>query len=258
VSGATSELTDIKTVLRQRGFSRLKAQIWAEFAHQVVQLYWKAADQLIDPDNWAEFRKKAGAMGKPKRGRDGVTTQIPAEDAITSEIGIRANKLRQTLPPGHFLRRHEVKFAFEALVPSDLRAGRHSKKVDFIALSDLNIDAPEIAIEAKPITCKRDIEAKYLAVDGLGCFFVDDSAYTEGPLGAMLAYTINPQGDSMQAHVLAALKTYQPKPTDIHRVNIPCAGSVHCTSHDRSNWNLEQITILHLERNFPPYLQRAD
>lgn len=257
MNGTTPEPIDIKTLLQQRGFSRPKAQIWAEFAHQVVQLYWKAADQLIDPDNWAEFRKKAGAMGKPKRGRNGVTTQIPVEDAITSEIGHRADKLRQALPPGHFLRRHEVQFAFEALVPSNRRAGRHSKKVDFIARS-LKFNAPEIAIEAKPITCQGDIKAKYLAADGMGCFFVIDSAYTEGPLGAMLAYTINPEGSSMQAHVLAVLKTHQPEPIHIHRVNIPCAGSVDCSSHDRSNWNLEEITILHLERTFPPYVQRVD
>ncbi|KAB2318984.1 hypothetical protein F8A86_11555 [Betaproteobacteria bacterium SCN1] len=242
---------NIKALLKQRGFSAPKAQIWSEFLRHVLQLYWQAAEQLVEPANWAGFKQKAGAMGKPKRGRAGTVIRIPTEDAITSEIGHRAEELRKALPSNHFLRQHDVCFSFESPVKSDKRAGRHSKKVDFRVCSLEHPGAPELTIEAKPLTSQRDIQTKYLAADGMGCFFSHDSAYSTGPLGAMLAYSINNDGSTMQEAILAALQQYQPKPLHIHRISIPGTGLVDCSHHDRAAWKMDPITILHLELNFP-------
>ncbi len=247
-------LTDFKALLRLRGFSRPKARVWAEFVQQVLQLYWQATDQLIEPSRWARFIEKTGAMGKPKPDGSTGTVRVPMEDAITAEIGQLADQLRVALPPGHFLRRHDVKFAYEKLVPSENRTGRFSKIVDFHATSQ-HIDAPEIAIEAKPIKSHADIKGQYLGDSGMGCFFTDDSPYTKGPLAAMLAYTITSDGSRMQAKILSALQGHQPAPTQIHRTHFECTGSVYCSSHDRAQWNLMPIDILHLERVFPPDVQ---
>jgi hypothetical protein len=237
-------------MLRLRGFPALKAQVWSEFVHHVLSLYWEATDQLLEPQNWAEFKEKLGALGKAKV-KNAQTVQFPIEDAITSEIGYRAELLRKCLPPGHFLRRHEVSFAYEALVYSEERAGRHSKKVDFRVFSSLNKTAPEIAIEAKPITTTADIASRYLAAEGLGCFFKMDSPYTKGPLGAMLAYTMNSAGESMLNEISKALSLGDLKPLSVDRVLASSAGDVDCSYHDRSIYKLDPISIFHLERNFP-------
>lgn len=246
----TSTPSSLKMLLLQHGFSSMKAEIWTEFVHHVVQVYWQAADQLLEPSNWASFKQKLGALGKPKRGRAGTVVQVPIEDAITSEIGYLAEQLRIALPSDHFLRKHEVCFSYETLIHSDVRAGRYSKKVDFRVYS-LYPDAPELTIEAKPVATLSDISSQYLGVEGMGCFFALDSAYTAGPLGAMLAYSLTGDGSSMQADVLDALLQYHPKPLHIHSVSIPGLGLVHSSHHDRTAWNLKPITILHLERNFP-------
>lgn len=240
----------LKSMLRARGFSSIKAQVWSEFLHHVLSLYWQAADQLLEPDNWAEFKEKLGAFGKPKRrGRQAV--QCPIEDAITSEIGYRAEILRKGLPSGHFLRKHEVSFTYEALVYSNERAGRYSKKVDFRVYSSLSQSSPEIAIEAKPIETPADIVARYLADEGIGCFFRLDSSYTAGPLGAMLAYTMSNAGSSMLGEISKALINSHPKPLRIDKVSLVGTGDFDCSHHDRSKCQLPPISILHLERNFP-------
>lgn len=244
------ESLSLKSMLRARGFSSIKAQVWAEFIHHVLSLYWQATDQLLEPNNWAEFKEKLGALGKPKR-RGQQTVQCPIEDAITSEIGYRAEVLRKDLPSGHFLRKHEVSFTYEALVYSEKRAGRYSKKVDFRVFSSLSQSAPEIAIEAKPIETPADIVARYLADEGIGCFFRLDSSYTAGPLGAMLAYTMNSDGRSMLSEISKALSSSQPKPLRVDKVSVSGSGDVDCSHHDRSQYQLPPISILHLERSFP-------
>ncbi|NHC60014.1 hypothetical protein [Paenalcaligenes suwonensis] len=247
----TSTPSNLKQLLIQHGFTSMKAEIWAKFVHHVVRVYWQAADQLLEPSNWTCFKQKLGALGKPKNSRAGTVTQVPLEDAITSEIGYLAEQIRIALPSDHFLRKHEVCFSYETLIPSSIRAGRHSKKVDFRVYS-LYPDAPELAIEAKPVATLNDISSQYLGVRGMGCFFDLDSAYTAGPLGAMLAYNLTSDGSSMQSNVLDALYRYQPKPLHIHHsVSIPDCGLAHSSHHDRAAWNLQPITILHLERNFP-------
>lgn len=247
----------LKGLFAERGFSVLKAQIWAEFLQYVLQIYWEAAAELLQPANWAEFKNKLGALGKPKKVAGSTLVQVPIEDAITSEIGHRAQLIRQKLPSNHFLRKHDVKLEFEALLPSLERAGRHSKKADFRAISQYP-NAPEIAIEAKPLTAKSDIPSKYLAADGMGCFFASDSAYTTGPIGAMLAYSMTIDGTSMRGAISKALSAYEPKPTRLHKVTITSPGVVDCSQHDRAQWGLQPITILHLELQFPLEIPNVD
>ena len=236
-------------LLREQGFSPVKAELWAEFICQVLAIYWKAADQLITPSYWEKFKTKRGALGKAKRKKDQFVS-VPLEDAITSEIGALADELRCNLEPEHFLRKHDVQFKYEALVYSDVRAGRHSKKIDLEVVSAYP-DAPRLAIEAKPLKSTADIQKRYLASEGLGCFFTSDSPYSDGPVGAMLAYTICGDNRSMREHVLAALKEYKPAVLGIHRISINNLCDIDCSHHDRSACGLMPITILHLERIFP-------
>jgi hypothetical protein len=239
---------ELKTLLRENGFSSLKAEVWAEFVRQVLAIYWAAADKLLTPHHWEKFKKKKGALGAPKRKKN-VIIRTPIEDAITSEIGFLAKELIFDLAADHFLRQHDVKFDYEVLVYSDNRAGRHSKKIDFNVYC-ASRDAPQLAIEAKPLTSINDIDKRYLGQEGIGCFFTKDSAYTDGPLGAMLAYTISNENVSMQKPILVALQKYKPVALNIKSISIDDKNVIDCSHHDRSDCELVPITILHLERIF--------
>lgn len=246
---AHKAIVDLETLFRQQGFSPVKAEVWANFVRHTFQIYWEAADLLLKAEYWSKFKTKRGAIGKPKK-QKGKFFSVPIEDAITSEIGHLANTLRSSLPDKHFLRLHEVKFEFEAFIYSETRSGRHSRKVDFRVSAQTGGDAPSIAIEAKPLVNSSDIGSRYLAEEGIGCFFSAESAYTSGPLGGMFAYTVNDLNKSMKDELHSAMFAYLPKPTAINKIPLLNEEWVTCTSHSR-NHDLQPILILHVERIFP-------
>jgi len=239
----------LKVLLQQHGFNPAKAELWANFVTQVLLIYSAAADELQKPTRWENFKNKKGAQGAPKKKKKQLVS-VPVEDAITSEIGFLADELFCKLDADHFLRRHSTQLRFEALVQSPLRAGRHSKKIDFEVFSAFE-DAPRLAIEAKPLTSLSDVGGRYLGDEGIGCFFSQDSSYATGPMGAMLAYTINETNTSMQVQVVEGLKNYKPEPLSTCDISNGSDGTVHCTYHDRASSGFVPITILHLERIFP-------
>ena len=243
---------ELKEWFHKRGFLPAKAEIWAEFISQALEIYWQAADQLLEPSYWKEFLKKQGALSVPKHKKK-LVIRIPNEDAITSEIGFLVEEISRNLASYHILRRYEAQFAFEALVQSKTRAGRYSKTVDFRVLSNFP-NYPELAMEAKPLTSVADIKGRYFSEEGMGCFFTADAPYTKGPLGAMWAYTITEALDSMQEEILAQLKLQNPAAIHIQRVAAIGAREFDCSFHERTTWNLQPISILHLERRFPVHV----
>ena len=246
----SSEIQTLQKLFREQGFSIVKAEIWANFVRHVFHLYWRAADQLLMTECWDEFQLKRGALGKPKRKR-GRQVQIPIEDAITSELGHFVQKLREELPSDHFLRAHEVNFECEALIKSRNRAGRSSKTADFrVAAQTGGENAPKIVIEAKPLITKGDIGGRYLAKEGLGCFFCADSVYTEGPLGAMFAYTIIDSAGSLRDEIHTALAAHRPAPTAVGKFSLHGGDWATCSTHPRDHGFIP-IVIVHVERIFP-------
>ena len=251
--------SDLKALLRQHGFPPVKAELWSAFVRHVLDVFQKAANDLRQPENWEEFKKKTGALGRPRaRKRQKTLERMPIEDALTSELAHFVKRACLALSTGHFLRRNEVQFQPEALVHSNTRAGRHSRKVDFFVCAMTGADSPELAIEAKPLITQGDIAGRYLAEDGIGCFFTEDSPYTQGPLGAMLAYTISDKGRSWRAEVRAAISVYQPKALQLDDAMIEgTQESVTFSRHERQALRLEPIALLHLELIFAPDIQDA-
>jgi hypothetical protein len=245
---------DLHEFLEGHGFTPVKAELWAEFVIQVTAILRSAAAQLRQQDSWESFKLKRGALGAPKRrARRKLVERVPIEDALTSELAHIVRNLRRTVPEGHFLRRNEVEFHVEDLVPSPSRAGRHSRKVDFLVYAATGIDDPELAIEAKPIVAQSEIVGRYLAEEGIGCFFTEDSPYTRGPLGAMLAYTLNQDGRSWGTEIRAAVSAYVPPAIMVEDARIRGeAGSTTISRHARHALGLEPIAILHLEMLFEP------
>ena len=252
--------SELKERLRGYGFTPVKAELWAEFVGHVMAMLKVAAAELRRPERWDAFKLKRGALGAPRRrARRKVVERMPIEDAITSELAHIVKQLRRALPKGHFLRLNEVEFHVESLVDSPTRAGRHSRKIDFLVYAASGVDEPELAIEAKPLISEADISGRYLAEEGIGCFFTTDSPYTAGPLGAMLAYSISGEGKSWKGEVRAAVSAYVPSP--LETVDTLVAGEpeiITLSRHERLALQLEPIAILHLEMIFQPDLSAAE
>ena len=245
---------ELRELLRGHGFTPVKAELWAEFIVHVAAILRTAAAELRNPERWEAFKRKRGALGAPRQwARRNVVERIPNEDAITSELGHIARHLRRTLPKGHFLRLNEVEFHSEDLVATSTRAGRHSRKIDLLVCAVTGIGEPELAIEAKPLVTKADITRRYLAEEGIGCFFTTDAPYTRLPLGAMLAYTLNRDGRSWKAEIRAAVSAYVPASLGVDDIRIPGEPEpLTFSRHERLALGLEPIAILHLEMLFKP------
>ncbi|WP_157774750.1 hypothetical protein [Melittangium boletus] len=224
----------------------------------MLDIFQKAANDLRQPENWEAFKKKKGALGVPQaRKRRKIIERVPIEDALTSELAQFVERARIALATGHFLRLNEVQFQAEALVQSKTRAGRHVRKIDFRVFALTGVDHLELAIEAKPLVTEGDIVGRYLADEGIGCFLKDEP-YTEGPLGAMLAYTINNNGQSWQAKVRAAVSVYQPKVLQLEDAIVEgMQEPVTFSLHDRQALGLRPIALLHLELIFASDVQDA-
>lgn len=245
---------ELRELLQWHGFTPVKAELWAEFLVHVTAILRSAASELRDPERWAAFKLKRGALGTPRRhARRKVVERVPIEDAITSELNHIIRNLKRTLPKGHFLRLNEVEFHVEDLVASPDRAGRHSRRLDFFIFSATGVGKPELAIEAKPLVVEADIVRRYLADEGIGCFFTTDSPYTHAPLGGMLAYTLNRDGRSWNAEIRGAVIASVPPILGVAHAVIPGEPEPRTFSrHERLALELEPIAILHLEMLFEP------
>lgn len=249
--------THLDELFRAHGFSPVKAELWSTFIEYVLKIFRTAAEDLRKPGNWGKFIQKEGALGVERvRKSKKIIERYPNEDAITSELELLIKLLRNGLPSDHFFRRHDVNIDAQALVPSETRAGKYVRKADFSVISYFGRDAPEIWIEAKPIVQISDIAGKYLGEDGIGCFFTQDSPYTTGPLGGMLAYTISNTGKSCREEVRAALKNYKPPALQLADAAIPGETlPLPFSRHERSALALDPIAVLHMELIFSPEIQ---
>lgn len=256
MSGLTSvqsAMTPLQELLTGYGFSAVKAELWAHFIEAAVAILHEAADELRTPDAWTAFGLKRGALGAPKtRRRRKVVERAPLEDALTTELGHITRRLRAALPAGHFLRLHDVAFEVEHHILSSDRAGRHSRKVDFLIYSQIGLDAPELAIEAKPLLSLGDVTGRYLGEEGIGCFLTTDSTYSTRPVAAMLAYTVDSRGQSYGPEIRSALAAFTPTPLSLDEAMLTTGSGFACSRHDRTTLNLDPVAILHFELVFAP------
>lgn len=244
----------LSDLLISYGFSEVKAELWARFVGEAVAVLEQAAAELRTTEAWEAFGQKRGALSKPRtRKRAAVVERIPIEDAITAELGHIARQLRAALPSGHFLRLQEAAFETEHLVESSARTGRYSRKVDFFIYAQVGDVPPELAIEAKPLLATTDITGRYLADEGIGCFFSEDSVYTQQTVAAMLAYTINGDARPHYNDIGTAMAGFIPTPLAVQPVALPpTTVPVLCSRHDRSTFQLDPVAIIHLEMLFAP------
>ncbi|ATN32503.1 hypothetical protein ACO34A_01595 [Rhizobium sp. ACO-34A] len=256
VTVQTFPLMSLSERLRASGMPAIKADTWSRFIQEAVALVYQAADELKSTKTWSEFCQKRGALSTPKtRSKKVGVIQIPIEDAITTELGHIVRRLRRQLPASHMLRAHEAAFEVEHQIEDSHRTGRNSKVTDFFFYSQVGDGAPEIAIEAKPLASKGDIDGRYLAAEGMGCFFTTDSPYSRAPVAGMLAYTIDVGAGSYKADINKALGIYVPTPLHVCDVGFDFGAHVSpitYSHHDRVALNLIPVSMLHFEMIFAP------
>ena len=254
------QAVELHQLLLQRKFNPVEAKLWSEFLIHVLAMFRKAEAELRHPQNWAAFKRKQGAFGSAHTlNLGGVTVRHPNEDAITTELGHHLVSLRRQLPIEHFLRVHEVEFHVEKPVQSAHRAGRHSRKMDFFVFAASGPNAPELAIEAKPIVDRSDIKSKYLAPNGLGCFLEKDSPYSSEQVAGMLAYSIAYPAKSWRHEIGEAVQAgcYPAIWSQFALVKGEPASTL-VSGHDRSKLNLDPVVIIHMELCFDVDKNRGD
>ena len=251
------EAVELHELLLQLGFGPVKAQLWSEFLKHVLVIFRKAEEELRQPNTWGEFKKKRGALGRKRaRRREKIAIRYPNEDAITTELGEIVQTLRRSLPLGHFLRANEVEFHVERPVRSAVRTGRHSRKVDFFVLAASGVSAPELALEAKTVRIPSDITNHYLGCDGIGCFLVPESPYSQAPIGGMLAYSFTDLSVSWRHEIESTLEEGCYPAIWLRCVQIGAEEEPTLVSgHDRTEIGLEPLVIVHLEMSFDPDIQ---
>ncbi|KFL27551.1 hypothetical protein JP75_25235 [Devosia riboflavina] len=232
------------------GFTEVKAEIWARFVEEAIRLLDEAGRELRGADAWHTYVQKRGALSQPKR-KGKAHIHVPIEDGLTAELGHIARRLRAAVPLNHVLRLQEVVFETEHLIQSANRTGRHSRKVDFFIYSQLGTNAPEFAIEAKPLRSSADIRSRYLAEEGLGCFFATDSVYTHQPVAGMLSYSLGETPYSHLESLRTALEQLEPRPMATDQVDLSDPIRLICSRHERAQLNLTPVTIVHFEMMFP-------
>jgi hypothetical protein len=243
-------------LLIDAGFSEVKAELWSRFVEATVQILDEAGDILRQPDAWLAYIAKRGAISTPKRKGKTKVERVPIEDGITAELGHIARRLRRAVGLDDFLRQQEVVFETEYLVESSNRTGRYSRKVDFFVYSQLGSNAPQFALEAKPLRSVADIGGRYLAEEGIGCFFTTDSVYTTQPIAGMIAYTTNEGSVSHLDDIMSEIEGLD-RQVPVKRFAIPPKPIVLLLSgHDRIALSLPSIAIVHFEMLFP--LEQTD
>ncbi len=238
-------------VLIDVGFSEVKAELWSRFVEATVQILDEAGDRLRQPDAWSTYIAKRGAVSTPRRKGKTKVERVPIEDGITAELGHIARRLRRAVGFDDFLRQQEVVFETEYLVESSNRTGRYSRKVDFFVYSQLSPNAPQFALEAKPLRAFADIGSRYLAEEGIGCFFTTDSVYTTQPIAGMIAYTTNAGLVSHLDDIKSEIEILD-RQVLVKHFGIPPKPIVLLLSkHNRTALSLPPIGIVHLEMLFP-------
>ena len=181
-------ITVLENKLMKAGMGRGVALVWGSFLNVWGGLLIKAHGELTSDAKWAEFVA-------PISGR-------PHENDLTVGLYHLIEEIIDGAEIDDPIRDYEIKT--EEPIPDQTRRGSRSRRADFkIKRRYANAKPNHLAVEAKRILAKSEIKSKFLGDEGLGCFLMQDSPYTRGPVGIMLAYTFHAIGDFTEDIVTA-------------------------------------------------------
>lgn len=165
----------------------LKARVWEQFTARTVAALREAATILEQDGLGSDHRKLKGYWGSGKRSIKGTKVQLPRENGITHALTLALEMVRLEALPDDLLSKRQVCFPCQQPRANPSRLGSDALTTDLQARS---LESPylDLRIEAKVLFGGGDV-AHYCGGKGL-LRFASAEAYTEQPVGMMLAYSV--------------------------------------------------------------------
>ena len=210
-----------------------------------------AAAKTRDPTYWAAHVAKEGALLKPRRTKAERTRRLPSEEGLTCAITENLKGIRRHAHPDDLLRAHDVQFESEARMPSKRKTGKHLRRIDVMATSMKEPEAPFIVFEAKLVVDDEDVAASYLGDEGLGCFRLPKEPYPASHAAAMVAYTVDRTFEEWSTAIEATMADPVYGVSDTHWPTHSGAGTeLLWTRVDRNRIGKPAIDVAHLVLRF--------
>lgn len=229
--------TGIKAWLRARGLPAQEAALWAQFIVSSVEILHSAERELLDEGEWN--KQFASVIGR----------RNIQEPDITSALGKLMRKIRCNADAGSPLLKIEV--GYETPPDETDRCGIDSRKIDLRTERFFgNGKQMTLAMEAKPLSADGDIENKYLADGGIGCFRKSDSPYTRGPVGCMVGYAYKRKCSYWTRRIRKRIQAKAEFDAKIGYAPVGARRMALVSDVARPDVSREAITLLHLVLNF--------
>lgn len=218
----------------ERGLTPMEADLWCDFIADSLELLDDGHALLRTSQEWTSFL--SGCHGAN-----------PTEPEITSGLGDRMRQLRNAAALDS--RRDRIQISYESPTPGDESHGIRKSKADirFEKKFDAGI-AVAFVLEAKPLRTPRDLTARYLAAEGIGCFIDRQPPYTRDLVGGMVGYTMGKSRDwnsSLETHLKPSAGSSR-----WARVHITPTRATLVSDHPRTSLGLDPITMIHSVLDF--------
>jgi hypothetical protein len=229
-----SSAISLEEWLTQRGLTPQEADLWGNFISDAIDLLDDGHALLRDPAEWASF------LG-------GCAGQNPTEPEITSGLGDRMRRLRNEAPIDSD--RDRIQIGYECPTPGDERHGNRKSKADFRFEKKFEAGfAAAFVVEAKPLRTPADLQTRYIATDGLGCFLERVPPYSKELAVGMLGYAYRQPATWIPA--LAALMSSGTSATRSAAIQLARGKASFASDHARSTIGLDTVTVLHAVLDF--------
>jgi hypothetical protein len=207
----------------------MEADLWGEFIADALDLLDEGHALLRTSAEWASFI--TGCYGAS-----------PTEPEITSGLGDRMRRLRNEAAIDS--RRDRIQISYESPTPGDERHGIRKSKADFRFEKKFEAGvAVAFVVEAKPLRSPRDLTARYLGAEGMGCFIDRQPPYSRDLAAGMVGYTLGKPRDwskSLEGHLKPMGGAHRRA-----RVHVTPAKSALVSDHPRTALGLIPVTMIH-------------
>lgn len=232
-----------------------KSQLMKSACNAAVDALRAARSDLSS--RWDNFLERDGAIGKPRKRKDGLEKKKAAgnsnvqENAITSQLHAPIRAYLAARPLGDVARVMHLECHLQAPIQSPNKAGDMLGKGDLrFAMVPMANGSLDIVFEAKVLRSTSDIKSAYLGKDGLQRFCRAEDPYTEAPVGGLLAYVDVRSAKKRDSEISTALPE---ETTTLAVLHVPLGTpevAERCSQHRREGRD-EPIWMIHLLFAFP-------
>lgn len=212
-----------------RGLTPWESDLWGEFIADALDLLDDGHALLRTPAEWISFLT-------------GCHSTSPTEPEITSGLGDRMRRLRNDAAIDS--RRDRIQISYESPTPGDESHGIRKSKADFRFERKFEAGiAVAFVVEAKPLRAPRDLTARYLGEEGMGCFVDRQPPYSRDLAAGMVGYTLGKHRNwskTLEEHLKSKSASDRKA-----RVHVTATKSALVSDHLRTTLGLAPVTMIH-------------